>query len=377
MQEQTQQSTEQLTISKADLQQAITDGVKTVVKELKLDQPGQHFNPAGDESIYKDPAYTMHSLLCAIKKNDRTKINEVYEKAASPMTEGTAADGGYLVPAVTQATILELIPTFGQSRQFMSKIPMGKASTLNIPKEANLPVVNWVNENASISDAKPTLGQITLTAKKAAGIVVLSNELLEDANVQIGQYILRKFAQKFGTAEDVQFFNGTGSPFNGVFKSSNTFGNTVTMSGQITTLDYKDLLDCVYGVDASYLSGAAWYMHRTVLSQIRNISDSQNRPIFVPAGEGTPATLLGYPVRLIENAPSGSSAAGSVVAILGNLENSYIGTKSELSVKILEEASIGGTSLAENDLSAIRVIERVAFDPGLTTSYSAIKLAAS
>jgi HK97 family phage major capsid protein len=79
-------------------------------------------------------------------------------------------------------------------------------------------------------------------------------------------------------------------------------------------------------------------------------------------------------VQLIENAPTSAAATGSIVMVLGNLENSYIGTKTEMSVKILEEASVGGTSLAENDLSAIRVIERVGFDAGLTSAYSVVKL---
>jgi HK97 family phage major capsid protein len=233
-----------------------------------------------------------------------------------------------------------------------------------------------VNENAAISDAKPTLGQITLTAKKAAGIVVLSNELLEDANVDLGNYILRKFAQKFGTAEDVQFFNGSGSPFTGVFSASHTFGNTVTLTGQASSLRYADIVDCVYGIDAAYLANASWFMHRSLLAQVRKLTDDQNNPIFVPGSGASPASLLGYPVRLIENAPTAATDPGSIVMILGDMENSYIGTKSELSVKILEEASVGGTSLAENDLSAIRVIERVGFDAGLTNAYSVIKLAA-
>jgi HK97 family phage major capsid protein len=367
---------EVVTINKNELQEAIADGMKAMVKELKLDEVKSVPGVGNPDEAERDPAYMLHSLLCAVKKGKDSEIENVYRKAADPMTEGTGSDGGYLVPAVTQAAILELMPTFGQGRQFMSKIPMGKASVLNIPKESNLPSVNWVNENQAISSSKPTLGQLTLTAKKAAGIVVLSNELLEDANVDIGRYILHKFAQKFGTAEDLQFFKGTGSPFRGVFDSTLTFGNTVTLSGQIDSITYEDLIDCVYGIDANYLNGAAWYMHRTVFANARKIKDTSGTPVFVPALGDAPAALLGFPVRLIENAPASNSAPGSVVILLGNLENSFIGTKSEISVKILEEATVSGTSLAENDLSAVRVVERVAFSAGLTEAYSVIKLAA-
>lgn len=362
---------------KKELQETITIGLKEVLRDAGVSAI-QHKTPSEItiEQNANKPGYMLHSLLCAMKSGDKAKIKEIYSKAADPMVEGTDASGGYLVPAVTQATILELIPTYGQARQYMQTIPMGNARVLNIPKEGTLPTVTWTDEAVAKTASKPTIAIITLTAKKAAGIVVLSDELLQDANVNLGDYIVRKFAQKFGIEEDKQFFNGTGSPFNGVFKSTNTFGNTVTLSGGISTLDYPSLVSAAYGIDANYTQGAAWYMHRTVLASVRNILDGQNRPIFVDAAANTPPSLLGYPVRLIENAPTSSAAAGSVVVILGNLENSIIGTKQEMTVKILDQATIAGTSLAEADLTAIRVVERVAFDAGLTEAYSVIKLAA-
>jgi HK97 family phage major capsid protein len=88
--------------------------------------------------------------------------------------------------------------------------------------------------------------------------------------------------------------------------------------------------------------------------------------------------LLGFPVRLIENAPTLSSVTGGKpFIVLGNLENSYIGDVQGMEVTLLSEATIDGTSLGQFDLSAIRVISRVAFNKGLTEKYSVIKTASS
>ncbi len=60
---------------------------------------------------------------------------------------------------------------------------------------------------------------------------------------------------------------------------------------------------------------------------------------------------------------------------LGNFNNSIIGDIEDMYVSILDQATIDGTSLAQFDLVALRVITRVAFTPGMTDLYSAISWA--
>lgn len=323
-----------------------------------------------------DPAFRFHSLLVGMKKKDMDMI----KKAADPQNETTDADGKYLVPAVTQPRILELIPTFGQARQFMNAFPMSGNET-NIPKELTNPTAYWVTEGNAITDSKAQLGVITMTPKKLAALVTLTNEVLMDANVNFGQYIIKKIAQAFGTAEDSQFFAGTGSPMTGIFKSTNTFGNGEATSGLlVTTLSYENLLRCIAGVDQNYLMNAAWYMHRSILPVVAGMKDNGGRPLLEPAFGDLPMRILGFPVRLIENAPSATTAnatAGTPFILLGDLNNSFIGDVLGMTVSFSTEGVVDSTSLFENDLTGIRVIKRVAFSAGLTAKYSVIKTAAA
>ena len=347
------------------IKQAMAEYLKDVpaLKNLhNLQQKVNDGQPNGVESFA--------TMLKGISRNDQEMI-----KSASPMTEGTSADGGYLVPALTEATILEQIPTFGQGRKYMTVMPM-TGNVINIPKESTLPTWSWVDEAATIASSKPTLDRYQLTPKKGAAIVVMSNELLRDANVNIAQYVIKKITQVRGTAEDIQFFKGTGSPFTGVFTIGNTYGNTVTASGDGTTITYQNLLDMVNGVDPNYLQGASVFMHRTTLSAIEGLKDSNNRPLFVPSFGDRPATLMGYPVVIIENAPVATSTASKPVILLGNLESSIIGDIMGMDVRFLTEATIDGTNLAQYDLSAVRVISRVAFTSGYTPKYSIIRVSA-
>src|SRR5438552_10452131 len=112
--------------------QETADAIKQAMSEYLKDVPAlkalssMHVR-AGDAGP-ASPAGSVENfgtLLRGIKRGDMELI-----KTASPMTEGTSADGGYLVPALTEATILEAIPTFGQARKYMQVMPMS-GNTLN------------------------------------------------------------------------------------------------------------------------------------------------------------------------------------------------------------------------------------------------------
>jgi HK97 family phage major capsid protein len=357
---------------KKSIDEQVKEAVKNAIRSLPKDY--SNINVTQNKQDSND----FVRLLKAIRHDDYKTIKEINEKAASPMVEGVASDGGYLVPAVTVATIEGLIPTYGQARQVFQQIPMGKSNIIKLPKEGTAPNLYWLDEAAEKTSSKPTIDIINLIAKKAAAIVVVSDELLDDANVSLGEYLMKKFAQIFGIGEDIAMFKGTGSPFTGLFSNTHTFGNTVTLSGGITTLTYKNLLDVIYGIDQNYATNASWLLHPTIMSVIRNISDSNGMPIFQASmSESSPGNLLGYPVKLIQNAPTSAAEGGSIIAVFGNTMNSYIGTKQDLTVKVLTEATIDGTSLAQYDLTAFRVVERIAFNAGLTAGYSVLKLPAS
>lgn len=368
----------QLLKSKNEEAEKLTNAIANGLKKLGIGN-GSSEPPSviklGAEPL-DNPVFRFHSLLVGMKTNNKDMI----AKAADPQNVATPADGGYLVPQVTQPVILELIPTFGQARQFMNAFPMSGNETV-IPKELVNPTAYWVTEGNAITDSKATLGTLTMTPKKLAAIVTLTNEVLRDASVNFGQYIISKIAQAFGTAEDAQFFAGTGSPMNGVFKSTNFFGGAVATSGlSVNTLSYANLLNCIAGVDQNYLANAAWYFHRSILPVVAGMVDNQNRPILEPAFGDLPMRVLGFPVRLIENAPSATTAnatASTPFVLLGDLNNSLIGDVLGMTVSFSTDGVVDSTSLFENDLTGIKVIKRVAFNAGLVAKYSIIKTSAA
>lgn len=361
--------------TKETLEQFGKDLVATAIESMGADKIDvkHRINPQEDEAaqLTNNPNKRMADFVKGLKKQNKDMI----VKAADPNTEGTDADGGYLVPEVTRAEILRLIPTFGQLRNYCQVIPMGKTDTVNIPTKSTGVSVYYPGEATSITSSKPTLSTIQLVAKKAAGIAVMSSELMEDANVDFGAYVNSLFAEAFGTDEDSQGFAGSGSPMTGIFAGANSFGNEVFVTG-VNSFTYDDIVDARYGVDEKYLNGASWFLHRGLLASLKKIKDSNGLPVFVPASSGTPAMLMDKPVVLVENAPNASTtAAGTPLIVLGNLRNSIIGDKSGFTIDLSKDATVDSTSLYQTDLVALRIKRRWAFNKGLTSAYSVISIA--
>lgn len=327
----------------------------------------------------RNPAYLFSKTLSCLYNHDKEEMQrlgirsaktEMKTKTTASMTES----GSVFVPDATLNEIYRLIPTYGQGMSLFTQLPMGKNVKLKIPYNATGVTVSWVGEKSAIGASAPSESSLDLEVKKLAGIACIPNELLADANINIGEYLLSLFAEAFGIEYDKQFFQGDGTVFKGLmYDVAGAFGSAVTVANA-GAIDYDDVVDTVHGVDQNYTANAVWLMNRLTLGKLRKIKDDLGLPIFFPANSGMPATLLEYPIKLIEQAPATAIGGGkkTAFAVLGDPKKSFIGSKLDMNVTLLTEATVGDYNLAEMDMSAIRVISRVAFNRGLTKSMSAI-----
>lgn len=393
----------EITLSRDDLKEVFKELMQpftTAAEEMKAvaeKSRGEEVGKDGIEGLMaKDVNYRFAMQLSAsahrhvsklnpdtFKKQFGKSVDEVLqivdsiEKAAAPLNVTTDADGGYVVPDLTEQTIMELAATYGQAYKYFNVMPMGQ-NVVNLPKESTAQTVYWVGENETITESKEQLGIDTLTPKKVAALTTISNELLKVPSPSMGAYVTKKMAQRILTAIDSKVFQNGNTTLTGVFYTSNSFGNSEpTSSTNPNSLTYQDFVNAAYNIDAAKLIGASWFMQRAIAAVARGLTDSQGRPIFEPAAAGMPATLLGFPVVLIEAAPNGAAAASKPIVLLGNLSNSTLGDIGGIGYDIFNSGSVSSTSLIENDLSAIRAIKQVAFTPGLVSEYSVIKTAAA
>ena len=246
---------------------------------------------------------------------------------ASFGNEGSAQDGGFLVPPQFAQEIFQL--SLGED----SLLPMTDnveitGNTMAFPKDETTPWgtngirAYWQGEAASAVGTKPVLGLSTLRLKKLMALVPVTDELLDDTNA-LSTYLPDKIATsiRWKTNESILFGSGTGLPVGCM-----TNATTVTVakeSGQTTqTLLAQNLAKMISRLPPGSFGKAVWIVNNDVLPALFTLTLG-NYPIYLPTGmnpggiQVSPyGMLLGRPVFVSQHANTFSSAGDVLLADL-------------------------------------------------------------
>jgi HK97 family phage major capsid protein len=269
--------------------------------------------------------------------------------ALKALSEGVAADGGYLFPDEFMAEIIRDIANTPHMRSEVRVVPM-KRDVMKIPTLATGPKVTWTAENAAKSTTTAQFNEATLTAKKMAAILYASDELIEDSTeIDIVQFIITLFSEVMGNEEDrvIAIGNGTTEPKG--FATSGQGVQTISAGGNLT---YDNIIDLEYLLPSRYTRGAKFFASRDGIKEMRKLKDLNQRPLWNDGNiaANQPATFHGYPVVEVVDLPDS-------VIYFGDLKKAYwFGDRKRMTVKISQDTETAFV----HDQTAIRVVERVA-----------------
>ena len=302
----------------------------------------------------------------------RDMSNEVRTKAN--LSEGTATSGGFLVPEEFAAEILRLAPTYGIVRQNCRIIPM-RYDTISIPAAGGTDLTaQWVSEAGTLKSTDPNYRQVQLVINKLASIPKVTTELLADANVDVVSYLSMLIAEAFAKEEDTQGFIGSGAPFVGIMNGTGMPTYPHIGGTGFITLSYPDLVQMSSHLYSGATANAKFYFHRTIIGHIRSLITTAGAPIF----GATVNEIAGYPLIPTEVLPGLNHAAAKTTAttyaIFGDLRKALaMGVRGGIEMKISDQATVGSDNLFEQDMVALRMIERVCFGTLLPSSYLVIR----
>lgn len=292
----------------------------------------------------------------ATKSLDFCSRNGIEVKAH---TEGVNSAGGFLVPDEFETELISLREQFGVFRRNARVRPMG-SDTLRIPRRSATLSAKFVGEATAATESTQTFEQVTLVAKKAAVLTTVSNELAEDAFVNLSDDIAGEIAYAFSKLEDQCGFIGDGtSTYGGIQGVSSSVGTAGQFDGD--TSGYSGLTAADITSFMSLLPQYAdtpntkFYMHKTVYH-----AAFENR-IVASGGfsgsefrQGGQPNVLGYPVEFTQVMPS-SYADGQVMALFGDLTQACsFGDRRSTTIQISDSA----LNAFEQDELAIRGTER-------------------
>ena len=301
------------------------------------------------------------------------------------MTEGTAADGGYTVPA----DILTRINHYKEAKFSLKKLVRVENVTTNTGRrifqtKASHSGFSSVNEAAAIGQASaPQFGKIDYTIDKYAGILPVTDELLADSDANITDVLVSWLGDESVATENTQILSLINP------------GSTGTNIASAPIDGIKNALNVTLG--QAYAEGAAVITNDDgfhFLDTLK-VGANSNEYLLKPAKDQTaptPYTLaVGarlVPVVVVPNAvfPStvvatGDNAGTYVPFVVGDLKEAVaFFDRQQLSIMTSNVASINVTvnnatttlSAFENDLTMFRGIMR--FDVVSRDSDAIVKL---
>jgi HK97 family phage major capsid protein len=127
------------------------------------------------------------------------------------MAAGDDGAGGYLVPAQVLPDFIEMLRAESQVLASGATLIDGlQGAPILIPKQTGGATVYWPGENVAITPSDLATGQLSLTPKKAAAMVQVSNRLIRQSNPAVEAMIRQSIALDIGLAIDAKVLRGPG-----------------------------------------------------------------------------------------------------------------------------------------------------------------------
>lgn len=350
-------------------------------RKKAIDEPGSRNGKKN-----KEHDEITRQFLIAMKAKDSKTLKELGMKAVDTTSDDSGSDAGYLIPEPLANEVIRLESVgYGRARELFSYHLLTQGNTRRITALGSTLSVYWLDEGEKKPSSQPTFSIVTLALKKLAVIVPMTEEVVEDVGIDLTGLVAQLIREAIDKEVDLQFFQGDGTVFTGIFNGGNGDvtipTNKLGDNEDVDDLRPEDILKLADDTDPAV--NGVYALHRTVLSKIRTLrqnDDGTGDYLYNPLGGGDFGTINGRRVELIEAAPTKASAEGTAtpnlpIMMYGDFKRGVAyGEKSDVRLKMLDQATItdvdGETviNLAEQDMIAMRAVQRVGYKVTLPTA---------
>jgi HK97 family phage major capsid protein len=356
------------------------------------EQPVYRSGPGGRSyfrDLYAAKRQGDRDALERLHRNDKMVADEISRrartgdrKAEQRAISTTAGAGGELVPPLwleDQFVALARPGRVTADRAVPGDVPPGTDS-INIPKMlTGTAVAVQATQNSGIQQTDATTGSVASPVITLSGGQTISMQLVEQSPLNVDDLILGDLAMDYAQKADIQVISGSGS--------SGQATGLLTLSGT-NSIAWTQASPALGGAGGMYASlGAAVsaihttrfqppdciIMHPRRWSWALAQSDSANRPMVVPSGQGPNnaaaqpgaiaaqgyvGEMLGLPVYTDANLPTNVGAGTNQdVIIVGRMSDVYL-WEGNVRAEAFEQTYAAQLSLL------VRLYNYVSFQPG-------------
>ena len=249
------------------------------------------------------------------------------------LNKGAADQGGYLAPTEWDRTITDKLVQVSPMRALATVQTISTASFSKLFNQKGT-VSGWVGEAAARPDtATPTFGTLTYTTGEIYANPSATQQMLDDAEVDLESWLAREVEQEFAYQEGLAFLSGTGvNRPNGLLTyitgganaAVHPYGAITTVnSGAAAALTTDGILSLIYALPSEFTGNARFAMNRATQAAVRKLKDGQGNYIWQPSYvAGQPSTVAGFAVTEVAGMPDIAAAAKPIV--FGDFKQGYL-----------------------------------------------------
>jgi HK97 family phage major capsid protein len=308
----------------------------------------KHARPAldGNRRAVADGAHREHKSAfdSYVRGGDPQALRQLETKA---MSIGSNPDGGYLVPPELEREIGQRLTAISPIRAIASVREISSA-VYKKPFMTAGPATGWVGEaDARAQTASPTLDALNFPAMELYAMPAATATLLDDAAVNIDEWIASEVELIFAVQEGAAFVNGDGVnkpkgflSYPTVTNASWSWGNIgyvpTGAAGAFPASNPSDtLVDLIYALKAGYRQNGSFVMNRKTQAAIRKFKDSSGNYLWQPPAQaGGQASLMSFPLVEAEDMPD--IAANALSLAFGDFKRGYL-VVDRLGVRVLRD----------------------------------------
>lgn len=283
-------------------------------------------------------------------------------------------DSAALVPEEVSDVLLKELSTESAAMSMFAQVPMATSQT-RMPALSALPTAYFVNGDTGLKQTTELAWTNKyLNVEEIAAIVPIPEAVVDDMSFDVWGAIRPKLVTAISRTLDAAIFFGTNKPASwpdsiktDCVDASNTVnrGTNNAAAGGI----YGDFSDAYGKVEADGYDVNGIVATTTYKGRMRQARATTGEHLDEEFSQEI-RTLIRYPMRGLWGATTGDAEV-----ILGDFTQALLGVRQDVTYKILDQAVIQDGSgnivfnLAQQDMVALRVVARFAFQIANTVNY--------
>lgn len=259
-------------------------------------------------------------------RKDERALSQVQDKLLQEsklLSVASDPDGGIFVMPQLSSRIIERIREMDPIRELATVEVIG-TDALEIHEDLDEASDAWESETVATDETgTPKMNKKRIPVHIQSARPRATQQLLDDASVNIEQWLAKKVTKKFARSEAATFVTGTGvgrprgflTYPNWAAEGVYEFGKVEQINmGHASELTTDGLIDLLYSLLEDYHAGATWLLNRLGVRDTMKLKDGDGQYIWRPGLQaGQPSVILGVPLRMSTTVPTVASDALAVV----------------------------------------------------------------